>query len=196
MISAQTTTSSSTTNSASAKSSTLNTQTSSVGFSSTGTSEISTYSGTFNFSLPLGPSGERVLANNTVQTYGTSQVASGSFSYFIAAGNKSGSGSGHGTLTTTTGFCSGTITMGYSFKIPDATTILGNQTIFFGAPTPANFTVPLTCTGPMTGVSTANNVTSFIGVYPNEINVATMPTTISEHQSGNVTYYFNISPAI
>ena len=116
-----------------------------------------------------------MLANNTVQTYVTTQVASGSFNYFIAMGDKSGSESGHGTLTTTTtGFCSGTNSFSYTFKIPDATTLLGNQTIFFDAPTPANFTVPLTCTSPMTGVSTANNVTSFVGVYPNEINVATI----------------------
>jgi hypothetical protein len=167
--------------------------TSSAGSSSTGSSDITTYSGTFNFSLPEGPFGERVLSGNTVQTYSTTQVGSGSFTYFIAAANKSGSGSGSGTLTlTTSGFCSGNTTFPYKFLIPDATTILGNLTIFFGNPTPANFTVPLTCSGPMTNVNTANNVTSFLAVYPNEISASTIPATVTEHLSGNISYYYDI----
>jgi hypothetical protein len=171
------------------------TGTSSAGSSSTGSAGVSTYSGTFNFSVPLGPGGERVLSNGTVQTYASVQVASGSFTFSVAAFNKSGSGSGHGTLVVTaTGFCSGKTTVPYTFLIPDATTVLGNLTIFFGTPTPANFTVPLTCTGPMAGVSTAtNNPAPFLSVFPNEITAAAMPVTVTQHLPGNINYFYNIT---
>ncbi len=168
---------------------------SSVGGGSTsGSSGITTYSGTFNFSLPLGPSGDRDLSNGTLQMYNTTQVGSGSFTFFIAAQNKSGSGSGHGTLTVTTaGFCSGSSTFPYTFTIPDATTILGNYTVFFGNPVPGNFTVQLSCTGDMSGVNTStNNPSSFLPVYPNEINFASMPVTANEHQTGDISYYYNV----
>jgi len=169
--------------------------TSSSRSSSTGSAAISTYSATFNFSVPGGPGGERVFSNDTVQTYNTVQVASGSFTFFVAASNSSGSGIGHGTLVvTTTGFCSGRTTFPYTFKIPDATTILGNLTIFIGDPTPANFTVPLTCTGPMAGVSTATgNPGPYLSVWPNEITVATVPALVTQHLTGNINYYYNIT---
>lgn len=157
-------------------------------------SGMTTYSVTFNYSQPLGPFGERVLPNDTVQTYSSVQVASGTFTFFISATNRSGSGSGHGTLTvTTTGFCSGTTTVPYTFQIPDATTLLGNLTVFMGTPTPGNFSVPLTCTGPMQGVSTTtNDPAPFLSTYPNELTIATVPYVINQHQTGNIDYYFDI----
>jgi len=136
-----------------------------------------------------------VLSNNTVQTYGSVEVGTGSFTFFVAASNSSGSGVGHGTLVvTTSGFCSGRTTVPYTFTIPDATTLLGgNITVFIGDPTPGNFTVPLTCTGPMAGVSTAtNNPAPFLATYPNELSVAAVPSTVNQHLTGNIDYYFSI----
>lgn len=159
-------------------------------------SGITTYSGTFNFSLPLGPSGERVLSNNTIQTYGSTQVGSGTFSFSINSQTYEGTGSGQGTLiVTTTGFCSGKVSFPYTFQIPDATNILGgNITVFFGDPTPENAIVPLACTGPMAGVNTAtNNPVSFLAVYPNEINTVSIPVTVNQHETGNISYYYEIT---
>jgi hypothetical protein len=127
--------------------------------SSTG-SGVTTYSGTFNFTLPLdGPSGVRTSGNGTTQYYNSTQVGSGAFSFFIAPLNESGSGSGQGTLTLTTkGFCSGTVTFPYTFKVTDATLLLKeNLTVFFGMELPVNYTVPLTYVGSMTGATQVNN---------------------------------------
>ena len=163
--------------------------------STTVSSGIITYGGTFNFSLALGPSGVRTLSNYTVQMYSSTEVGSGSFTFFISAVNKSGSGSGQGTLVvTTTGFCSGKVIIPYTFKVPDATTLLGNLTVFFGTPTPANYTVPLSCYGPMAGVNTStNNPGPYLSVYPNEISTATTPVTVTKNLSGNISYSYTIS---
>jgi hypothetical protein len=178
---------------------TASSSTSIVTSSSTGSASLKEYTGTFNFSLPLGPSGERVFSNDTVQTYGSTQVASGSFSFFInpAADNQSGSGSGHGTIKiTTTGFCSGSATVPYTFTLT-ATTILGNLTIFDGAidggAASMNVTIPLSCSGPMNGVNTAtNDPVPFLPTYPNEITVASLPANVETHLSGNITYGYDI----
>ena len=162
--------------------------------SSSGLSGVSTYSGEFNFSLSLGPAGERLASNNTVETYGSVEAGSGSFTFSIAATNESGTGSGQGTLTvTTTGFCSGTTTIPYTFEIPDATTLLGNLTVFIGNPTPSTYLVPLTCTGSLNGVdTTTNNPGSFIAVYPNEISAASFPASVTQHLSGGINYSYTI----
>jgi len=130
-----------------------------------------------------------------VQLYSSVQVGTGSFTFFIAASNSSGHGVGTGTLVvTTTGFCSGRATVPYTFTIPDATTLLGNNiTVFIGDATPGNFTVPLTCTGPMTGVSTAtNDPAPFLAIYPNELTVATAPSTVNVNLTGGIAYYYSI----
>lgn len=159
-----------------------------------GASGITTYSGTFNFTVPDGPSGVRTTSNGSLQIYNTTQFGSGSFTFFISAGNESGSGTGHGTLTaTTTGFCSGSTSFQYSFIIPDATTLLGNLTVFFANPNPGNFSIQLSCTGDMNGVSTAtNNPSPFLPTYPNEITVASVPAAINQQQTGGFKYSFNI----
>jgi len=175
--------------------STLSTGSSSLHVGSSSASGITSYSGTFNFSIPEGPSGVRSMSNGSLQIYNTTQVASGSFSFFVDSSNESGSGTGHGTLTAkTTGFCSGSTTLQYSFIVPDATTILGgNLTVFFSDPVPGNFSVQLSCTGDMTGVSTTtNNPSSFLPVYPNEINIPTVPGTVS-NESGNFDYYIHVA---
>ena len=180
-----------------ASSSTPRTTASSSSASTTGSSTLKTYSVTFNFSQPLGPFGELTFSNNdTVKEYTSVQVASGSFTFSINPANYSGSGSGHGTMTvTTTGFCSGRTTFPYTFKIPDATNILGgNITVFIGDPTPLNFTVPLTCTATATSGSTNGNTFPFLSVYPNEISVATVPVTVTQHLAGNITYSYTITP--
>jgi hypothetical protein len=164
-------------------------------------SGLKTYSGTFQFTNPAGPGGERTFTNNdTVQTYGSQQNASGSFTFSVNSGGLSGSGSGHGTMTvTTTGFCSGQTIFPYTFNITDATTILGggkNMTIFIGDPTPANFTVPLTCTGPTTGVSATGNTDPYLAIYPNEITIAipVAPVTVSENLGSGITYTYTVTP--
>ena len=158
-------------------------------------SGITTYSGTYNFSVPEGPSGVRSLSNGSIQIYNTTQVASGSFTFFISASNESGSGTGQGTFTaTTSGFCSGSTTFHYTFIIPDATTILGgNLTIFFSNPTPSMFSVQLACTGNMSGVdTTTNNPSQYLPTYPNELTVKSVPAVVNVHQSAGFSYYFNI----
>jgi uncharacterized protein (UPF0333 family) len=170
---------------------------SSLSTSTTGSSTLKTYSATFNFSLPLGPSGELTFSNNdTVKTYSSVQVASGSFTFSINPANYSGSGSGHGTMTvTTTGFCSGHTSFPYTFNIPDATTILGgNLTIFIGEPSPVNFTVPLTCTATALPGSTNGDTFPFLSVYPNEISAAAIPVMVTQHLSGNVSYSYTVTP--
>ena len=187
----------SSTQASTASSSTPRTTASSSSTSATGSSTLKTYSVTFNFSLPEGPAGELTFTNNdTVKAYNSVQVASGSFTFSINPANYSGSGSGHGTMTvTTTGFCSGRTTFPYTFKIPDATNLLGgNITVFIGEPTPLNFTVPLTCTATALPGSTNGNTFPFLSVYPNEISVATVPVTVTQHLAGNITYSYTITP--
>jgi len=195
--SSSTSLSKSSTQASTASSSTSRTSASSSTISTTGSSTLKTYSVTFNFSQPLGPFGELTYSNNdTVKTYSSVQVASGSFTFSINPANYSGSGSGHGTMTvTTTGFCSGRTAFPYTFKIPDATNLLGgNITVFIGDPTPLNFTVPLTCTAAANPGSSNGNTFPFLSVYPNEISVAAVPVTVTQHLSGGITYSYTISP--
>ena len=162
-----------------------------------GSQGFKTYSGTFSYSLPLGPSGDREGTNDTVESYSSTQVASGTFSFFINPANYTGVGSGQGTLTvTTTGFCSGSVTVNYSFKITNANDLLnGNITVAFADPTPGSAMVPLTCTGDMTGVNTStNNPITFLPVYPNLVSVHTVPATVSQQLTGNITYQYTITP--
>jgi hypothetical protein len=158
--------------------------------SSTGTSGIKTYSGNYNYTNPEGPGGERVFSNNTVQTYSSLQFAVGSFTFSINPQNYSGTGSGHGTMiVTTTGFCSGNVTVPYTFTI-QATNLPGqNITISFSLPTPANATVPLVCTGPMNGVTQANNPVPFLAEYPGEVTTAIVPVTVYQNLGTRITYY-------
>jgi hypothetical protein len=122
-------------------------------------------------------------------------VASGSFTFSINPANYSGSGSGHGTMTvTTTGFCSGRTTFPYTFKILDATNLLGgNITVFIGDPTPLNFTVPLTCTATANPGSATGNTFPFLSVFPNEISVASVPATVTQHLTGGVAYSYSVT---
>jgi hypothetical protein len=155
---------------------------------------VTIYSGTFNFTLPLdGPSGVRTFSNGTVQYYNSTQVGSGTFSFFIAALNESGSGSGQGTLTLTTrGFCSGTVTFPYTFKVTDATLPLkGNLTVAFGMELPVNYTVPLTCTGSLSGATQVNNPWPYLPEFPGEFSVATVPASVIGH-SGNFTWGYSV----
>lgn len=163
--------------------------------SSSTVSGVITYTGTFNFSLALGPSGERLSSNNTVETYASTISGVGTFTFSINAINSSGTGNGQGVLTVKTiGFCSGSTTFPYTFTIPDATTLLGNLTVFIGTPLPSEYTVPLTCTGSISGVNTAtNNPGSFLAVYPNEISVSSVPTSVNQTQSGGISYSYTIS---
>jgi hypothetical protein len=129
--------------------------------------------------------------------YNSTQTASGTFSFFIAPLNDSGSGSGHGTITVATrGFCSGSDTISYTFLVPDATTLEGNNlTVFFSDPVPGNYTVPLTCTGPMDGVSTATNDPGpFLPEYPGELSVAlsSLPASVIIQAGHGITYGFSV----
>jgi hypothetical protein len=156
-----------------------------------------TYNGTFEFTNPAGPFGELTFSNNdTVKTYSSVQNGSGSFNFSINPSTYEGTGSGQGTLTvTTTGFCSGQITLHYTFQIPDATNILGgNITVFFGTPTPVNFTVPLTCTASPNPGSSNGDTFPFLSEYPGEISVPSVPVNVTENLSGGISYQFTIDP--
>jgi hypothetical protein len=155
------------------------------------------YNGTFQFINPEGPFGELTFSNNdTVREYTSVQVASGTFSFSLAADNLSGSGTGRGTLTvTTTGFCSGRTTLSYTFGIPDVAAIGGNITVFIGDPTPVNFTVPLTCTVQPNQGSSNGDTFPFLAIYPNELSVPVIPAMVNENLTGGISYQYTISPA-
>lgn len=163
----------------------------------TTSSSLMTYSGTFNFTNPGGPFGELTFSNNdTVRTYNSVQVASGSFTFTVNPGNLSGSGTGRGTLTvTTTGFCSGRTTLPYTFGITDVAEIGSNITVFVGTPTPVNFTVPLTCSVQPNPGSSNGDTFPFLSTYPNELTVPVLPASVDEHLSGGISYGFTIVPA-
>ncbi|MGA2663655.1 MAG: hypothetical protein ABSF83_01750 [Nitrososphaerales archaeon] len=176
----------------------LTTASSTKSGSSSGSAGLTYYAGSFNFSVPEGPSGVRSLSNGSAQYYNSVQTASGTFTFFIAADNLSGSGSGRGTYTmTTTGFCTGSETFPYTFSIPDATTALaGNLTIFFSNPVPGNYSVSLTCTGDMAGVSTATNDPGpFLPVYPGEFTIplASLPTSELFHGTSSTDFVWGYS---
>jgi len=175
----------------------LPTTTMTIGSSTTGTTGLTHYSGSFNYSIPTGPSGVRSLPNGTAQYYNSTEAASGTFTFFIAADNFSGSGTGHGVITITTrGFCAGSQTIPYTFIVPDATTVLGgNITVFFSSPVPANYTVPLTCTGSMTGASTANNPWSYLPEYPGEFTIplASLPASEVFHGTPSTIWWWGYS---
>jgi len=156
-----------------------------------------TFAGTFNYTNPAGPYGELTFSNNdTVDVYKPAEVASGSFTFSLNPGNLSGSGSGHGTVTvTTTGFCSGRITVPYTFQIPDVAALGKNITVFFGDPTPANFTSSLTCTAKANPDSTNGNTFPFLSTYPGEFSIPSIPGSVFENLGSGITFGFTITPA-
>ena len=154
------------------------------------------YSGTFQFTLPGIPSGSTTNSTGGPVEYSSVLVGSGSFTFSVSSANESGSGSGHATLTvTTTGFCSGQTSFPYTFKIPDATTILGNLTVFFSSETPLNYTVPLTCMAEPNQVFSTPNSWGYLPVYPNEVMVSSVPETLSPPPSAGISYTITIAPA-
>ena len=173
--------------------------TSAKSVTSTTSMGLTYYTGSFNYSLATGPSGVRSFPNGTAQYYNSTEVGSGTFKFFIAAANYSGSGTGQGTITITTqGFCAGSQTIHYTFLVPDATTILdGNITVFFSGEVPANYTVPLTCTGSMASAYTANNPWPYLPEYPGEFSIplASVPTSEIFHgtPSASFTWGFSIT---
>ena len=160
-----------------------------------GSSGFHTYSGNYHFTVPLGPGGERISSDNTVQSYGSVQSASGSFTFSINPLNYTGTGRGTGTMTvTTTGFCSGEVTVSYTFFVQATHPPGQNISVFFLNPTPGSAFVPLHCTGPMTGVNTAtNNPISFLPEYPGLLTTATMPVTMSQNWGSGTTSYVSIT---
>jgi hypothetical protein len=156
---------------------------------------MNNFAGTYNFTLHLGPGGGRAYSNGTFETYGSVQFATGSFTFSINPLNYTGNGNGHGTMVvTTTGFCSGTVTVPYTFKIIATRNPGQNISVFFQTPTPLEAKVLLTCTGPMSGVNTAtNNPIVFLSVFPNLLTTATMPVTLSQHLSGGTISHIHIS---
>lgn len=167
-------------------------QTSRSSSTAAGPSGLITFSGSYNFSLHLGPTGELVYSNNTVRVYNSVQVASGTFNFWINPINYSGGGSGQGTMTvTTSGFCSGRTSFPYTFKILDATHFPGqNITVYVGTPAPANFTVAVTCTA--TPSQATANTFAYLSTFPIEFVFASAPVTVSQHLSGNTTSWYTV----
>jgi hypothetical protein len=159
------------------------------------TSGFHTYSGNYNFTIPLGPGGERVFSNNTVQSYGSVQLATGSFTFSINPLNYTGTGRGTGTMIVTTiGFCSGKVTVPYTFFVQATHPPGQNISVFFLNPTPGSAFVPLHCTGSTSGVNTAtNNPISFLPEYPGLLTTATMPVTMSRNWGSGTTSYVSIT---
>jgi hypothetical protein len=86
---------------------------------------VKNYAGTFTYINPIGPTGVRLNSDNTtVSTYGTILNASGSFTFSVADFNRTGTGTGKGTMiATTTGYCTGRTTFDYTFPISNANTV-------------------------------------------------------------------------
>ena len=158
----------------------------------TGSIGLEMFNGTFSFNLPSIPSGTHSYPNGTTHYYNSTQTGSGKFAFFINPANYSGTGTGSGTLTVTTrGFCTGQTSFPYAFKLTTSN-ILGNITIFVENPTPVNFTVSLTCTA--TPEFPTANSWGYLAIYPNEINIASAPVTITKQLTGDISYQITITP--
>ncbi len=165
------------------------TTTQTVGATTSAANHFTQYTGTFVYSLPLGPSGEQVSSNGTVNEYRTILSASGTFSFFINPANQSGLGSGQGEITaTTTGFCTGNVTVHYTFQIINSNTLLGgNVTVAFGDAAPGNVTYPLYCTNLDGSHYSGSGNFIFLSVYPNLVSSASVPATLTMNETGE--YY-------
>jgi len=174
--------------------STVTTETLGGATTSSGSQGYEDFSGTFSFTIPLGPSGINDSTGKPIQ-WNSTQTASGSFAFSINPSTYLGTGSGQGSITVTTqGYCTGSATVPYTFAI-DAQHIPGsaNVSIGFDLPTPANVTVKLTCEGSTAGFYTSNNPVSYLSVYPNGLDLDSFPANVFATPSSGYSYSIHIT---
>jgi len=151
------------------------------------------YRGTFTYSNPLGPFGIDDSSGHPVE-WNSTQTASGSFAFSIDPTTYLGTGNGQGNITVAThGYCTGSVTVPYTFTIQVAHPPGANFEISFNTPNPTSATVDLACHGPTTGFNTANNPVTFLSVYPNGLSVASFPSTSSQLPTGGISYNVTIT---
>lgn len=161
----------------------------------TGTQGYENYQGNYTYVTPLGPFGINDSSGGPVE-WNSTQTATGSFTFSINPATYIGTGSGQGSITVTTrGYCTGTVTVPYTFTV-QATHVPGeNFEIAFGTPTPSNATVQLTCQGSTNGFNTANNPVTFLSVYPNLLSPVSIPATSSQAPTGGISYTVTVTQA-
>jgi len=167
-----------------------------IGSSTTGTQSYEDYSGTYTYTIPLGPSGINDSTGKPIQ-WNSTQTATGSFAFSINPSTYLGSGSGEGSITVTTrGYCTGSSTVKYTFGI-QAQHIPGsnNVTVGFDDPTPPTVMVQLACQGSTVGFYTANNPVMYLSVYPNLLDVNSFPVNVSRAPSSGYSYTVSVSEA-
>jgi len=152
-----------------------------------------TYRGTFTYVTPLGPFGINDSSGKPVE-WNSTQSVSGTFTFSINPATYIGTGSGQGTIIVAThGYCTGSTTVQYTFTIEAVHPPGQNFEISFNPPTPSTVTVELTCQGSTKGFNEANNPVTFLSVYPNGLNVASIPTTASQVPTGGISYTVTIT---
>ncbi len=160
---------------------------------SSSTGGIKSYSGTFVYANPLGPFGINDSSGRPVE-WNSTQSASGTFTFSINTANYTGTGRGQGTITVTTqGYCTGSVTIAYTFTIEANDLRGGNITVAFNTPTPSSATVQLTCQGSTVGFSQANNPIAFLSVYPNLVSIRSTPGTVSQLPTAGISYTVTIT---
>jgi hypothetical protein len=165
-----------------------------IGGSTTGTQSYEDFSGTFTYTVPLGPSGINDSTGKPIQ-WNSTQTATGSFSFSIDSSTYIGSGSGQGSVTVSTrGYCTGSNTVPYTFAI-EAVNVPGtkNITIAFNNPTPSTVMVQLSCKGSTVGFYTSNNPVTYLSVYPNGLDLNSFPAKATAVLTGGISYTVSIS---
>lgn len=153
------------------------------------------YQGSYTYTNPIGPFGVSDSGGGLLE-WNSTQTASGSFTFSVDTATYVGTGSGRGNITVATrGYCTGTVTVPYTFTIQVAHPPGENFIISFNPPTPSNATVQLTCQGSTSGFNTANNPVTFLSVYPNGLSVASIPATSFQPPSAGISYSVNITQA-
>jgi hypothetical protein len=161
----------------------------------TGTQGYENYKGDFTYVTPLGPFGINDSSGKPVE-WNSTQTSTGSFTFSINPATYLGTGSGQGSITVATlGYCTGTVTIPYTFTIQAGHLPNSNFEIAFNTPSPSNATVQLTCQGSTKGFNTANNPVSFLSVYPNGLSLASIPSTSSQALTGGISYTVTITQA-
>jgi len=170
------------------------TETESTHSATSGTQINQTYSGTFSYTVPLGPSGVNDSSGKPVQ-WNSTQTASGSFKFSINPVTYIGTGSGQGSITVNTqGYCTGSSTVQYTFTI-EAINLpeTQNVSIDFNLPDPSTVMVKLTCEGSTAGFYTANNPVTYLSVYPNGLDLNFFPAKVSQVLKGGISYSYDIT---
>ena len=182
-------------------SSLTNSQTSTVTIGSTtsapttATHGYENYKGSYTYVTPLGPFGINDSSGKPVE-WNSTQTATGSFTFSINPATYIGTGTGQGSITVTThGYCTGAVTVPYTFTIQATHPPGENFEISFNPPTPSTVMVQLTCQGSTMGFNTSNNPVSFLSVYPNGLSPASIPSTSSQVPTGGISYTVTITQA-